>query len=107
MKYIVSGVKSLDTFSNSDVVNVCTRLLNEATVTRMNLNEAVQQFRRDIRMLNGQVRRYMEDETLDSESKKAMLTEANEYALSLQHGLVQYSQECHSDKPPTISGEDE
>jgi hypothetical protein len=36
-----------------------------------------------------------------------MLTEANEYAWSLQHGLVEYSQECHSDKPPTISGEDE
>jgi hypothetical protein len=107
MKYIVSGVETLDTFSNSDVVNVCTRLLNEATTTRMNLHEAVQQFRRDISMLNRQVRRYMQDPTLDDEEKKAYLSEANEYAWSLQHGLVQYSKEYYSDEPPNIVGEDE
>ena len=107
MSSIVSGVETLDTFSNSDVVNVCTRLLNEATTTRMNLTEAVQAFLKEVRMLNGQVLRYMEDPELSSEDRHDCLKEASLYLDELQSGLVQYSQESYSDESPQIVGDNE
>jgi hypothetical protein len=107
MSSIVSGVETLDTFSNSDVVNVCTRLLNEATTTRMNLTEAVKCFLWNVHMLNGQVARYMEDPDLDIEDRKDCIEQATEYFNEMRDGLIQYSQESYSDEPPDIVGGDE
>lgn len=107
MSSIVSGVATLDTFSNSDVVNVCTRLLNEATTTRMNLTEAVKCFLWNVSMLNGQVARYMEDPDLTDEYRKDCIEQATEYFNEIRDALIQYSKESYSDEPPDIVGGDE
>lgn len=107
MSSIVSGVETLDTFSNSDVVNVCTRLLNEATTTRMNLTEAVKCFLWNVHMLNGQVARYMEDPDLTDEDRKDCIEQATEHFNEMRDGLIQYSQESYSDESPQIVGDNE
>ena len=90
MSSIVSGVETLDTFSNSDVVNVCTRLLNEATTTRMNLTEA---------------ERFIEAHPeLSDEDRDNCITEAAYALKEMRESLVQYSMESFSDETPSVQG---
>ena len=105
MSSIVSGVETLDTFTNSDVVNVCTRLLNEATVTRMNLTEAVRHFLWNLRMLSGQTERFIEAHPeLSDKDRDNCITEAAYALKEMRESLVQYSMESFSDETPSVQG---
>jgi hypothetical protein len=98
----MTTASELSTFDNPDVIGVCTRLLNEATTTRMNLTESVREFLRESRKINIQVERYLNDYSLDEKEKVDMLRDASFYLDDLQETLVQYSKECYSDETPDV-----
>lgn len=107
MSSIVSGVETLDTFSNSDVVNVCTRLLNEATITRMNLTEAVKNFLFHVKLLSNHTERFIKAHELTAQEREYCLQIAAVKLKEMCEDLVQYSKESYSDESPAVVGGNE